>query len=47
VETTFFPDTYQRFCHILDRGRPYLLWGLVEENWGAVTLTVDGVRVCR
>jgi DNA polymerase-3 subunit alpha/error-prone DNA polymerase len=44
VETTFFPDTYERFCHLLDWGRPYLLSGLVEENWGAVTLTVDGVR---
>ena len=31
VETTFFPDTYQRFCHLLDWGRPYLLSGLVEE----------------
>ena len=47
VETTFFPGTYQRFCHLLDRGWPYLISGLVEENWGAVTLTVDGVRVCR
>ena len=43
VETTFFPDTYERFCHLLDWGRPYLLSGKVEENWGAVTLTVDGV----
>ncbi len=43
VETTFFPDTYERFCHLLDRGRPYLLSGRVEENWGAVTLTVEGV----
>jgi DNA polymerase-3 subunit alpha/error-prone DNA polymerase len=47
VETTFFPGTYERFCHILDWGRPYLLSGLVEENWGAVTLTVQGVRTCR
>jgi len=43
VETTFFPDTYERFCHLLDWGRPYLLSGLVEENWGAVTLTVEKV----
>lgn len=41
VETTFFPDAYARFCHMLDRNRPYLLTGLVEENWGAVTLTVE------
>ncbi len=44
VETTFFPDTYERFCHLLDWGRPYLLSGKVDENWGAVTLTVDGVK---
>jgi error-prone DNA polymerase len=44
VETTFFPQAYDRFCHLLDRGRPYLLQGLVEENWGTPTLTVSGVR---
>ena len=41
VETTFFPRTYDRFCHMLDYGRPYLLEGEVEQNWGAVTLTVS------
>ena len=40
VEATFFPDTYRRFCHLLDHERPYLLSGRVEEDWGAVTLTV-------
>jgi DNA polymerase-3 subunit alpha/error-prone DNA polymerase len=43
VETTFFPDAYRRFCHLLDRDRPYLLFGKVEEDWGAVTLTVESV----
>jgi error-prone DNA polymerase len=43
VETTFFPQAYRRFCHIIDRQRPYLLTGKVEENWGALTLTVDKV----
>jgi DNA polymerase-3 subunit alpha/error-prone DNA polymerase len=43
VETTFFPETYRRFCHIIDRGRPYLLTGKVEEDWGAITMTVDKV----
>jgi DNA polymerase-3 subunit alpha/error-prone DNA polymerase len=43
VETTFFPRTYHRFCHMIDRARPYLLTGKVEEDWGAVTLTVDRV----
>jgi DNA polymerase-3 subunit alpha/error-prone DNA polymerase len=41
METTFFPQTYRRFCHIIDRQRPYLLTGKVEEDWGAITLTVD------
>jgi len=43
-ETTFFPQTYARFCHMLNRSRPYVLSGLVEEDFGAVTLTVDNVR---
>jgi DNA polymerase-3 subunit alpha/error-prone DNA polymerase len=41
LETTFFPEAYRRFCHLLDRERPYLLSGKVEEDWGAVTLTVE------
>ncbi len=44
-ETTFFPQTYARFCHILNRSRPYVLTGLVEEDFDAVTLTVDSVRL--
>jgi len=41
VETTFFPQAYRRFCHMIDRQRPYLLTGKVEEDWGALTLTVE------
>ncbi len=44
-ETTFFPQAYARFCHTLNRSRPYVLTGLVEEDFGAVTLTVDNVRL--
>jgi DNA polymerase-3 subunit alpha/error-prone DNA polymerase len=44
VETTFFPAVYDRFCHMVDRNRPYLLYGKVEEDWGAITLTVDNVK---
>jgi DNA polymerase-3 subunit alpha/error-prone DNA polymerase len=44
VETTFFPEIYRRFCHIINRQRPYLLTGKVEEDWGAITLTVDRVE---
>ena len=44
VETTFFPKAYDRFCHMIDHGCPYLLQARVEQNWGAVTLTVERVR---
>jgi len=47
VETTFFPNTYRRFGHMIDRGRPYLLSGTVEEDWGAITLTVEKVEAIR
>ena len=40
-ETTFFPRPYERFCRMLATTRPYLLRGRVEEEFGAVALTVD------
>ena len=40
VETTFFPKAYRRFCSILDRSRPFKLYGKVEEDFGVVTMTV-------
>jgi len=43
-ETTFFPQAYARFCHMLNRSRPYVLTGKVEEEFGVVTMTVDSVR---
>jgi error-prone DNA polymerase len=44
-ETVFFPQAYARFCHMLNRSRPYVLTGLVEEEFGVCTLTVDSVRL--
>jgi DNA polymerase-3 subunit alpha/error-prone DNA polymerase len=44
VETTFFPQTYHRFCHMIDRQRFYLFNDKVEEDCGAITLTVDKVE---
>jgi DNA polymerase-3 subunit alpha/error-prone DNA polymerase len=43
MECTFFPETYRRFCHMLDHQRPYFIEGKVEEDYGAFTLTVDAV----
>ncbi len=45
IETVFFPKVYLRFCHLLNHGRPYLLTGTVESDWGAVTLSVEGVKL--
>jgi DNA polymerase-3 subunit alpha/error-prone DNA polymerase len=44
VETVFFPKPYALFCHMLDYGKPYLLYGKLESNWGALTLTVEQTR---
>ena len=42
-EAVFFPKAYHRFCHMLNEMRPYLLKGKVEEDFTAVTLTVDWI----
>ena len=44
VETTFFPKAYGRFCTILDKSRPFMLYGKVEKDFGAVTMTVERVE---
>ena len=43
-DVTLFPDAYRRFCHLLTNTRPFLLTGLVEEDFGVCTLTVDHVE---
>jgi len=42
-ETVFFPREYNRFCHMLSPIRPYVLKGKVEEEFNALTLTVNWV----
>ncbi len=42
-ETTFFPRAYARFAHMMTRTRPYVLRGVVDEQFGAVSLIVDNV----
>lgn len=42
-ETTFFPRAYKKFRYMMDWNRPYILGGKVEEEFGVVTITVDGV----
>ena len=42
-ETVFFPKVYYRYCHMLSEARPYILKGKVDEDFGAVTVTVDWI----
>jgi len=46
-ETTFFPKVYNRYERILDSGKLYILTGMVEEDYGALTLTVIRVKLLR
>ena len=38
------PHLYERFCHMLNREQPSVLEGLLEEEFGAIILTVDDVK---
>jgi error-prone DNA polymerase len=42
-DTTFFPDVYAKFCRRLSQSRPYLLRGIIEEEFGVATLRVRWV----
>ena len=42
-ETVFFPNPFRRFCQDLDMHHAYLLHGLVESEFGVVSLTVDHI----
>ena len=44
-DATFFPTTYRRFGHLLSGGKPYLMEGLVEDEFCTVTLTVNTLWV--
>ncbi|MGE4545498.1 MAG: DNA polymerase III subunit alpha [Pedobacter sp.] len=39
-DATFFPAAYARFCRKLGTPRPYLIKGLVEEEFGVATVNV-------
>jgi DNA-directed DNA polymerase III PolC len=42
-ETVFFPEVYNRYCHMLNASRPYILKGKMEENSGAITMNVKWI----
>ncbi|VBB46996.1 DNA polymerase III, alpha subunit [uncultured Desulfatiglans sp.] len=39
-EAVFFPRVYDRYCHLLEAARPYVLKGRVEDDGGALSLNV-------
>ena len=43
-ETTFFPRAYERFCRMLTTTKPFVLTGKVEEDYSAITMTVEEAR---
>lgn len=47
LEAVFFPRAYEKFCHTLDYGKPYFLFGKLESDWGAVTMTVETTQQIR
>jgi DNA polymerase-3 subunit alpha/error-prone DNA polymerase len=45
VETTFFPAVYRRYAHLIRAHRGYILTGHVDEDFGAITLTVHELKI--
>jgi len=43
-EATLFPDVYRRCALLLSPNRPYAMQGIVEDDLGALTLTVRHLR---
>ncbi|MBS0151046.1 MAG: DNA polymerase III subunit alpha [Nitrospira sp.] len=44
-DATVFPQTYRQYCHLLAPNQGYILTGLVEEQFSAVTVTVRTLRL--
>jgi error-prone DNA polymerase len=40
-ETVLFPKVYNRYCHMLNATRPYLLKGRVEEDFGSININIS------
>jgi error-prone DNA polymerase len=40
-ETVLFPDAFNRFSHLLDDGWAFLIYGRVEDDLGAVAISVE------
>ena len=42
-EAVLFPKIYNKFCYMMTHSKPYILHGKVEEEFGAVTLTINNI----
>jgi error-prone DNA polymerase len=42
-ETVFFPRVYNRYCHMLNASRPYVMKGRVEEDFGSINVNVSWI----
>ncbi|MFC1867470.1 DNA polymerase III subunit alpha [Thermodesulfobacteriota bacterium] len=42
-ETVFFPKVYNRYCHMLNASRPYVMKGRVEEDVGSINVNVGWI----
>jgi DNA polymerase-3 subunit alpha/error-prone DNA polymerase len=43
-ETTLFPEKYELYRHLLFEQRPLLVRGLVEDDRGAITVTISSIQ---
>ncbi|MFV0438038.1 MAG: hypothetical protein ACK5PS_11710 [Desulfopila sp.] len=43
-ETIFFLAVYARYAHLLATGRGYQVPGVVDEDYGALTVNVSVIR---
>ena len=39
-DATLFPDTYRRYCHMLESHQGYVMTGLVEKSFSTCTVTI-------
>ena len=44
-DATVFPNIYRRYCHLLATNHAYVVTGLVEQQFLAVTVTVQELRL--
>ena len=42
-EAVLFPKVYDRYCHMLNASRPYIIQGRVEEDFGSVNVNVHWI----